>query len=406
MITFFEGLPRSGKSYSSMKDEIIPALQKGRPVYSNVEGLDFEKIAEVSGLPLERVQELLTQWTKEDVKSLKRGIKDSLLVIDEAQNWWPSKRQPLSDDLTEFVAEHGHDGLDIILMGQNLKDVHTLWRNRVERKLYFLKKTALGKPDAFSATMFTAIPKGDGIAFEKVSTSDYKYEGKYFGTYKSHTDGTENKETKVDPRVVVWNNPLFKKWLPIVGVVLCVAVYYVWGLFHGGIEKGVVKVPQSMPGASASPSPAAAAKLAPTKEGQAQDRVQFGLVEGVAPEPPKDWLQEMTEKHRIRFVGAIKIGNRAGNGIIEWRDGGGALFQSLTFRDIEALGYSVFANSTGTLAVLVKGSTRLIAASWEIDKREGRATESQQRQVSGRPDGFQAHQPVVVSQAAGPNSGI
>jgi zona occludens toxin len=56
MLLFNEGLPRSGKSYSAMVDRIIPALKDGRAVFAHLDGLNHEKIAEASGVSLERVQ--------------------------------------------------------------------------------------------------------------------------------------------------------------------------------------------------------------------------------------------------------------------------------------------------------------------------------------------------------------
>jgi len=377
MITFYEGLPRSGKSFSAMRDEIIPALQAGRAVVAYIEGIDHEKIAAVSGVDLSRCEALLIALTRDQVAEWwKHTPNDALVVLDEAQNFWPARRQPLGPEITREVAEHGHKGLDIILMGQLLKDVHSLWRHRVERKLYFLKKTALGKPDSYSCTISTAIPDGDTIKFVTVSTNDYTYDPKYFGTYKSHTDGTNNKATKVDDRVVIWNRPLFRKWLPIAGVVALFLAYYVYNLFHGGLEKGLVKD---------KPQPISEKVIKSPPPSSAPESVKPGLTDGIVPESPKDLIQDLTEKHRIRLIGVWASSGRAQNGIVEWRDAGASLVQSLTFRDIEGLGYSVFVNSTASIAVLVRGTVRLVASSWSIDKREAVASEKMQRDVSGIP---------------------
>ncbi|KAB1128555.1 zonular occludens toxin, partial [Escherichia coli] len=59
MFVFHEGLPRSGKSYEAMVKRIIPALLKGRKVYARLNGINHEKVAEASGLSVERVRELL-----------------------------------------------------------------------------------------------------------------------------------------------------------------------------------------------------------------------------------------------------------------------------------------------------------------------------------------------------------
>ena len=131
-IIFHGGLPRSGKSFEAMVHKIIPALQKGREVVAYIEGLNFERIAEASGLPLDRVQALLHPLTRDDMRSVTEGqgryqiTKDgpwlektrdnALHIFDEAQNWWPNRHKP-SEQLTQFVTEHGHRGIDIVLMG-------------------------------------------------------------------------------------------------------------------------------------------------------------------------------------------------------------------------------------------------------------------------------------------------
>ncbi|MRR17873.1 MAG: Zonular occludens toxin [Deltaproteobacteria bacterium] len=380
MITFYEGLPRSGKSFTVVRDEIIPALEKGRAVVAYIEGLNHEKIASLAGITLERCHELLIALRRDQAKDWNTLTpNDALVVLDEAQNFWPNRQKPLDEETTQAITEHGHRGLDIVLMGQFLKDVHALWKNRVERKLYFLKKTALGKPDEYSCTVSTAIPQGDKVVFEKVATYDYKYDPKYFGTYKSHEDGTANKETKVDPRVVIWNQPLFRKYLPVAFVVMCGLIYYVWGLFHGGLDKELVKGK-----ASGSVPAAEVPRVIQTSAAVPAKDERLGLMSGVVPEEAPDMIQKLTAENRARLVGYAEFrGNRVG--IIEWRDPGGAQVQSFTLKDIEGFGYSVFVNTAQTLAVLVKGQTRLVVSSWTIDKREGVATETQQRSVRGDP---------------------
>ena len=48
MIIFHEGMPRSGKSYASTKDHIVPALKKGRAIYARLDGLNYPQLAELA----------------------------------------------------------------------------------------------------------------------------------------------------------------------------------------------------------------------------------------------------------------------------------------------------------------------------------------------------------------------
>lgn len=53
MLIFHEGLPGSGKSYEALVSHIIPRLKDGRTVDAYIEGLNFEKIAELAEITLE-----------------------------------------------------------------------------------------------------------------------------------------------------------------------------------------------------------------------------------------------------------------------------------------------------------------------------------------------------------------
>ena len=146
MFAFMEGLPRAGKSYETCAYYIVPALLKGRTVVAYIEGLNHDKFAEVTGLPITIIKKLLIPITVEQVPEIyKYAVKDSLVIIDEMQDHWPSTRQPLGPEITTFITQHGHDGLDIIGMGQDLTDIHKLWRNRCARKIIFQKLDGVGR---------------------------------------------------------------------------------------------------------------------------------------------------------------------------------------------------------------------------------------------------------------------
>lgn len=383
MITFFEGLPRSGKSYSAVKEYVIPALEKGRQVVAYVEGLDHEKCAAVAGITVERCRELLHVLTREMVPDIHRiAMKDAVVILDEAQNFWPTGRGKLSPEITQFVAEHGHHGLDILLMGQSIKDVHPLWRRRVERKHYFLKKTALGKPDAYTVAIATAVPKGDDVVFEVIQNVDYEYDKRYFGLYKSHTDGTSNKATLIDERAIIWNRPLFKKWLPIFGMLFVFALGFVVYLFNGGLEKSIAKK-----GATAQPLAAVKPIAPPLPPGavripDAPDPVAQQAPAKADPVAPLDVVEELNSRGRIRLLGYLRVGTMT-KGFIEWRDSANNLLQIFSFHELSGLGWSIMINLEGSVATLTKGPSRIVATAWVLDRSQGRPSETQLRDVRG-----------------------
>ena len=154
MIFVHEGLPRSGKSYEAVVRRIIPALQSGRQCVTNIEGIDHDKVAEVTGLPVDDVRPLLRCLTDDELSKVPAlGLKNCLLVLDEVQNYWGTRAR-LGPDMVKWVAEHGHHGIDVILMTQDIKDLHVIWRRRVEIRQVTLKLTGVGKPNSYSVTTY------------------------------------------------------------------------------------------------------------------------------------------------------------------------------------------------------------------------------------------------------------
>ncbi|MBC8674249.1 hypothetical protein H2136_19655 [Aeromonas hydrophila] len=105
-------MPGSGKSYEALISHIIPRLKDGRTVDAYVEGLNFEKIAELCEITIEECQERLKQITREEVLNIHNHVRDkSLVIIDEAQNFWPNGRGKLAQPIIQFITEHRHRGL-------------------------------------------------------------------------------------------------------------------------------------------------------------------------------------------------------------------------------------------------------------------------------------------------------
>lgn len=396
MITFYEGLPRSGKSYSAMKDEIIPALAKGRTVCAYIEGLDHDKIAPLAGLSPDRCRELLKVLSRDDVKTVWDHVdNDALVILDESQNFWPSGRSKMGEEMTQFITEHGHRGLDIVLMGQAIKDVHNLWRRRVERKIYFNKQTAIGKPNSYSATFYTSVPRGDDVAFEQVQSLTYQYDEKFFGTYKSHTDGTSNKETLVDGRAVIWNRPLFRYILPAFGALFLAALIYVVWFFKSGAAVPskssepidgarqfsggqVVSAPAPLPAPASAPVSASAPGGA--------NGAPLPLPQSLSLSEPKDVVESLNERGRIRLLGFVRVGDSL-RGLVEWRDSALNLVHAMTFLELSGLGYMVMTNQTGTIATLRKGDTEIVALAWPLDQASARPSRNSEAAISGNPQG-------------------
>lgn len=230
MLIFHEGLPGSGKSYEALVSHIIPRLKDGRTVDAYIEGLNYEKIAELCEITLEECQERLKQITRDQVLTINQHVRDkSLVIIDEAQNFWPTGKQRLPDPIIQFVTEHRHRGLDVVLMGQNLNDVHSLWRNRIDKKFVFSKLDAVGMSKRYSWTSFKGTLRADGqrsrIEFEKLVGGVKQYDPKYFGSYASTTSEDNEMGVYKDDRTNILKSAKFKYGMPLALILVAVCLY-------------------------------------------------------------------------------------------------------------------------------------------------------------------------------------
>lgn len=382
MIIFHEGMPRSGKSYASTKDHIVPALKKGRAIYARLDGLNFPQLAELAEITEERCRELLIEITEEQMAKIwELPIpKDALVILDELQNYWPQNRAPLPPPMMKFIAEHGHHGWDILAMGQLLKDCHRNWINRTNRKIQFIKKDMLGQPDKYKWIMFTGRPDKNGqVKFDEVAKGDGTYEEKYFGCYASHSAGTANAETYEDDRANIWKSPMFRKWLPLTLLVGLIGLGYIIHLFRGGLA------------GSTPPAPPATVKPVTVTEtvttsgpNQPTKTVVINGDQKTPAEPEKiaakdktgdfdipDIVADLSKEHRIRVAGYVRSSART-RVVIEWRDTAQKIVDSLTNAEIEALGWHVLADGEGRLVVLARPGQRLLATAWPLDEPVGK----------------------------------
>lgn len=398
MIIFHEGMPRSGKSYSAIKDHIIPAVAKGRKCYVRIDGINVAKIAELAGRTVDEAKALLVELTEEQCHKLDQQEfeKDSFIFIDEAQNYWPRVRKPLEPDMMKWIAEHGHHGHDVLLMGQLAKDVHTAWINRVNRKLQFIKKDVVGKDGEYKWIMFHGSPDASGnVKFREVSKGDGTYEERYFGTYKSHSEGTENKENYSDDRANIFKSAIFRKWLPLYGAVAVVALGYVVYVFQGnGLVKeektakapaqGQPVAPKVQPGEKPQQPPSLFGGASP---GQSQasgnligTRPEMLPANQVQPLYQADYIEQLTNKYRIRLAGLVRGAKRT-LAVLEWRDEADGIKESITHETVMGFGWMLLISPDGSVATLQKGDRRYVVTQWPLQDGKGRLSQNQNDQV-------------------------
>lgn len=374
MIIFHEGLPRSGKSYEAVTRHLIGSLKQGRKVFAYVEGLNHDKIAECAEITPERCRELLFPLTREQVPTVYEHVEDNAFVIlDEAQNFWPTGRQKLSPEMTQFITEHGHRGLDILIMGQDLRDVHALWRRRVAMKVVFSKMDALGAENRYNVRVFKAVTPEN---FERVSSDVGVYDPKYFGTYKSHVSETTNTLNYKDSRATIWNNKMVRLGIPGAFAAAAVGVWYIGTIFSGDTE--IVKTASAKPAhVQAAPAPAPAPAPQPSRPALAIPTAPAPVAEPKAA-PPADYIADLSRNARPRLAGWMETRDRV-QGVVEWY-AGSTRVERLTVSQLAILGYTV-EHSDG-VAVLKKDDREIVATSWPLEPVY-RVSEERKREAGG-----------------------
>lgn len=216
MINSLIGLPGGGKSYEAVAFHVLPALQKGRKVITNlplqIEAFravdpswpDLIEIRATSKDPQARhafasIQDYGDPWRHPENGS------GPLYVIDECHMALPKIGTPL--EIEEWFALHRHETADVLLMTQRPTKVNQEII-QLSQMVYRVKKaTALGSQDSYIRKV------QDGFRGEVVNTSIRKYQAKFFPFYKSHTKGG-GVETEAADVVPFW-----KRW-PVIGTAI------------------------------------------------------------------------------------------------------------------------------------------------------------------------------------------
>ncbi|MDI1278641.1 zonular occludens toxin domain-containing protein [Methylobacter sp.] len=357
MIVFHEGLPRSGKSYEAALKQIIPALIKGRHVFAYIDGLNHEKFSAVSGLSLDRVTELLHQLTKEQVKDVHNHVQnDSLVLLDELQDFFPAGKTTLDPGITEFVTQHGHRGIDIVCMGQDHRDCHMLWKRRIDTLITFVKRDAVGRPTEYTWTTF----KQQSGKFKQLRSGSGTYDPKYFGLYKSHLEGVTSIDAHQDDRINIFKSSVFTFWLPLFAAVLIVSCWYLWGFFHGN---GMVNLPE--------PVLTQAAQSKPLPDTPKQQEKPPEKKEEPKKELPKareyaNFVERYLEEYRPRLA-ALVVASKGGKILakIDFYTSDKRVYDSFNVKQLEDFGYTVKPVSFGLL--LEKNGKQYPVTFWPLD---------------------------------------
>ncbi|WP_199154725.1 zonular occludens toxin family protein [Chromobacterium sp. ASV23] len=362
MIVFHEGLPRAGKSYEAMVKQALPAIKNGRVVVTNIKGLNHKKVATILEMELDAVEKLLIQvpWEKSgDIHEF--AVNDCLVIFDEVQDFHPSKFK-LSPAQVEFITQHGQRGIDVVLCGQAFKNIHAFWRDRVQRLIYFKKLSALGAEGRYQWVMNE---RSGPDKFAKVQSGVERYEQKYYGIYKSHVDGVNNKGNLKDERASIFRSKLFTTVIPLFVLLAGAAVYFLWGFFHGSAPlAGNAQTQTQGQGAAVS---ATAAVTSATGAQQVKPVQGQGVNENTS-QQPADYVTSMLTKYRPRLAVLVRNAKQT-DGLVEVMDEAYHVREQFRLSGLVYFGYRY--ELRGDYVVLTRmdgtGGPHVVTA-WPIDQ--------------------------------------
>ncbi|MGJ7095715.1 zonular occludens toxin domain-containing protein [Vibrio hannami] len=227
MINAITGRPGGGKSYEAVAFHVIPAIESGRKVVTNLPlNLDhFVKVfgAEVDELihvvdgklddfgslerPFSKIDDYNDEWRDEQGKA-------PLYVIDEAHMVLPARS--CSPEILEWYSMHRHRGIDILLMTQNLRKIHRDIKDMIEVSYYCAKNTAIGSSKSYTRKV------KNGANGEVVSQSVRTYKKGFFPFYQSHTASNKAVEEAMASDIT----PIWKKWYVWLSILMIIGGLY------------------------------------------------------------------------------------------------------------------------------------------------------------------------------------
>ncbi|HIF9499377.1 zonular occludens toxin domain-containing protein [Photobacterium damselae] len=223
MINLIMGRPGGGKSYEAVVYHVLPAIQSGRMVITNlpinldvvssVLGEDKAKLIKVINSDFHSYGDKSRPFSKpDDYKDDWRSPEGQapLVIVDEAHMICG---RDATKDLLEFYSMHRHFGLDILLLTQSDRKLHRDVRDMIEIVYRCIKNTALGSDKTYTKKVLM------GLRGEVVNTEQRKYEKAYFKFYQSHTaSNTAVKEATASDVKPFWKSKLV---LALIVAVLC-----------------------------------------------------------------------------------------------------------------------------------------------------------------------------------------
>ncbi|MBL4607950.1 MAG: hypothetical protein JKY01_09005 [Pseudomonadales bacterium] len=212
MINLLLGQPGGGKSYEAVAFHIIPAIQEGRKVITNLPlNLDyFEKVYPKSVDLINIIQNKgvirafsTAEFYGDDWRHPGTGTGPPY-IIDECH--FCLRRGKTSQEVEEWFSMHRHELADVLLITQSYGKVDKNIIDLVQLCYRVKKATAFGTEKKYIRKV------QDGVRGEVMNTEFRNYEKHIFPFYKSHTRSNKSAAEAVASDV----KPFWKSWTVII----------------------------------------------------------------------------------------------------------------------------------------------------------------------------------------------
>lgn len=210
MISCYEGLPGAGKTYDAMR-KLLDNLSQGRRILTNISGPDQEEKQEIIkhflNLDDSQLKENLVTLQDHQVTEFWNYLKPGdLIIIDEAQNFFNSRDWQRKENRAfgRWASEHRHQGVDLILITQNVERIESSVRSLIEFTYRYKKLNMFGNLVKKKYIRFCYY----GPSLDQIGQKTCSYDPKIFKCYKSYfTTGT--KEIGIEKPANILKHPIF-----------------------------------------------------------------------------------------------------------------------------------------------------------------------------------------------------
>lgn len=210
------GVPGTGKTLYAIQKYIIPHLQKGGIVYTNIDGLIASRIAIFYDIDVFICEENLRILNNPDY-FYKEICQNAMVVIDEAQNLFSNRdlTSATNKDCILYLNQHRHYGHKVIFVTPHVDLVDAGIRRIVEFTYKNKSFSALGSSKVVRCAVFDQC----NVLKPAIQFFTWKHDTKIYECYSSYfSDGTT--ETKV--RV----SPLKNAQLYFIAIIVFIALFF------------------------------------------------------------------------------------------------------------------------------------------------------------------------------------